>query len=83
MVIDNVIKSMKTDIGKMILSIILGIGLASLFRKSCESRNCLVFHAPSFKEINENVYKYDNKCYKFKEHPVKCNGKNKKQVRFA
>ena len=50
MVIDNVIKSMKTDIGKMILSIILGIGLASLFRKSCESRNCLVFHAPSFKK---------------------------------
>ena len=81
--IDNVIKSMKTDIGKIILSIILGFGLASLFRKSCESRNCLKFYAPSFKEINENVYKYDNKCYKFKEHSVRCNSKNKKQVRFA
>ena len=81
--IDNVIKSMKTNIGRMILSIILGIGLASLFRKSCESRNCLIFHAPSFKEINENVYKYNNKCYKFKEHSVRCNKTNKKQVRFA
>ena len=81
--INNIIKSMKTDIGKIILSIILGFGLASLFRKSCESRNCLKFYAPSFKEINDNIYKYDNKCYKFKEHSVKCNGKNKKQVRFA
>ena len=81
--IDNVIKSMKTNIGKIILSIILGFGLASLFKKSCESRNCLLFHAPSFKEINENIYKYDSKCYKFKEHSVKCNSKNKKQVTFA
>ena len=79
MVIDNVIKSMKTDIGKMILSIILGIGLASLFRKSCESRNCLMFHAPSFKEINENVYKYDNKCYKFRDNNIGC-GKKRIQV---
>ena len=79
----NLTKIIHTKYGRILLSMLLGLGLASLFRKSCESRNCLMFHAPSFKEINENVYKYDNKCYKFKEHSVKCNAKNKKQVRFA
>ena len=62
--IDNVIKSMKTDIGKIILSIILGIGLASLFRKSCESRNCLKFYAPSFKEILRYVNYNEDVKYK-------------------
>tara|TARA_B100001093_G_scaffold461355_1_gene475743 strand:+ start:179 stop:427 length:249 start_codon:yes stop_codon:yes gene_type:complete len=81
--ITNIIKSMKTDIGRIILSIILGIGLTSLFRKSCEARNCLLFQAPPFEEINNNIYKYNNKCYKFNEHSVKCDDKNKKQVSFA
>ena len=29
--------------GKYVLSVLLGLGLATLFRKACISRNCLVF----------------------------------------
>ena len=32
-----------TDRGRFILSIILGLGLATLFRKFCEGRNCYNF----------------------------------------
>ena len=38
--------------GQISISIILGVGLASFFRKACNSRNCLVFQAPS--EIQNN-----------------------------
>ncbi len=81
--IENVLKSLKTDTGKCMVSIILGIGLASIFRKSCESRNCMIFNAPSIDDIQENVYKHDGKCYKFSERSVKCDPKKNKQVTFA
>ena len=81
--IENALKSLKTDTGKCIVSIILGIGFATIFRKSCESRNCMIFNAPAIEDIKDNVYKHDNKCYKFTERSVKCNPQNNKQVEFA
>lgn len=71
-----------SETGKYIFSIILGIGLASIFRKACNSRNCLVFKSPELKALKDNVYKYDNKCYKFHEEAIKCS-KNKKTVEIA
>ena len=80
--IKNIVKAMHTQQGKYLISIILGIGLASLFRKACKKRNCLVFRAPPLDEVSSNVYSYDSKCYKFKEKAAKCN-RNKKTVDFA
>ena len=40
----NILSKVNTKYGKIIISIILGIGLASIFRKSCDSRNCIIFH---------------------------------------
>ena len=80
---ENALKSLKTDTGRCFVSIILGIGLASIFRKSCESRNCLIFNAPSITDIKQNVYKHDGRCYKFSERSVKCDPHNNKQVLFA
>lgn len=70
-----------TELGKQIISIILGIGLASLFRKTCENRSCIVFKGPSINEIHKNNYKYGDKCYSFKEQSVKC-GSAKEQITF-
>lgn len=80
---ENAMKAFKTETGKCVVSIILGFGLASIFRKSCESRNCLLFKGPPFLDIQENVYKYDDKCYKFSEKAVKCDPQTNKQVTFA
>ena len=70
-----------TELGKYIISIILGIGLASLFRKSCEGRTCMVFRGPSMDEIRKNTYKHGDKCFSFKEQSVKC-GTVEKQIEF-
>ena len=68
--------------GQISISIILGVGLASFFRKACNSRNCLVFQAPSPEEIDGKVYSYGNKCYSFKSTATQCD-KNKKIIEYA
>ena len=78
----NILTKVNTKYGKIIISFILGIGLASIFRKSCNSRNCIIFNAPSFDEVNKNTYKQDGKCFKYKEENVMCNNE-KKQVNSA
>ena len=67
---------------KYVISIILGFGLATLFRKVCNERNCLLFKAPKIKNIEEKTYKVDNTCYKVKHKQVQYNN-SKKEVFFA
>ena len=58
--------------GKIVFSILLGLGLATLFRQSCNSNKCLVFKAPPLDEIKNKIFNYNNKCYKFTEKSVTC-----------
>ena len=58
--------------GKYVLSILLGLGLATLFRKACKDRNCLVFKAPKMSDIKGKIFGYDNKCYQYKENNSTC-----------
>ena len=69
--------------GKVVISILLGLGLATLFRKVCNERNCMVFKAPELKEIKDKTFKFDNKCYKYEESAASCKNTNKKIVDFA
>ena len=63
--------------GKIIVSILLGFGIATLFRKSCENRNCLVFKAPSMNKIKNKPFLFDDKCYEYNEKNVTCDNKKK------
>lgn len=78
----NLRRLLYSDIGKYIISILLGLGLATLFRKVCKDRNCIVFKAPNIQKIKNQIFKFENKCYKFIESIEKCNN-NKKKVVFA
>lgn len=78
-------KMLHSNSGKVIISIILGLGLASLFRKACSDRKCLKFTGPpedKVKEIASSTYKYNDKCYNFVPSATTCDSK-KKQVRFS
>mgnify|MGYP000849080916 FL=1 len=59
--------------GRYIFSILLGLGLATFFRKACTSRNCLIFKAPPLTKIKNKIFKHNNNCYKYKETTVTCN----------
>lgn len=64
--------AMHTNGGKFAISFLLGLGLASLFRKVCSDRTCMVFRPPPFDEVVKNTYLHDGKCFNFKDRPVAC-----------
>lgn len=65
-------KFLHTGNGKIIMSVILGFGLATLFRSVCKGKNCSVILAPPFEEINGKIYKHNGKCYTYKSEGEKC-----------
>lgn len=64
------------------ISIILGFGLATMFRRACKERNCIIFRAPELNKIKNKVFKFNNNCYSYKENGVSCDT-NKKIIEFA
>ena len=67
--------------GKILMSVLLGIGISTLFRKVCKERNCLVFKAPKMDKIKDKVFKFNEKCYTYTENLRKCNA-NKQIIEF-
>lgn len=56
----------------MLLSIILAFGLASLFRKACTTRDCIVYKCKSFSDMRKELYKYNDECYQIKMKSAEC-----------
>ena len=62
----------------IILSVLLGIGLSTLFRDDCKNDACLV------DTINDptHVYKYKDTCYKLGTRSSKCHPTKRSIMRF-
>lgn len=73
----NIKRLLNSEIGKNLISILLGIGLATLFRKVCTDKNCIVFNGPVISEFEDKIYKHGEKCYKYKAQPDKCDSTKK------
>lgn len=63
---------LSTREGKIILSIIWGLGLSALFRRACKGRTCIIIKGPKPNEMHNKIYKFDNKCYKYTAVNTKC-----------
>ncbi len=74
---DRVREFLKRKESKIILSIIWGLGLATMFRQSCKNRNCIIVKCPKYDEIVKHQFKYDgdDSCYKYRSVMVKCDKK--------
>ena len=77
----NLGKFVHTETGKIIMSILLGFGLASLFRTVCKGNNCILFRAPPLADFNDKIYKHNGKCIKYVPVATKCT-LNAKTVTF-
>lgn len=75
-------KFVHSSTGRIIMSILLGIGLATLFRAACKGQNCRIISAPPLEELEDQIYKFDDKCYKLEKNTINCD-KNKKTVIIA
>ena len=68
----NFKRLLNTDIGRSFVSVLLGLGLASLFRKVCTDKGCIRFNGPIITDIEEKVYKHGEKCYTYETNSDKC-----------
>jgi hypothetical protein len=71
-------KFVHTETGRLLMSILLGFGLATFFRQVCIGENCISYNAPPVAEIDGEIYKFDDTCYKIQKNAVKCD--NKKEI---
>jgi hypothetical protein len=69
---------MKHDGVAIIVSLILGFGLASLFRQVCKGDKCFIVKGPSMKELSKKIYKMDEKCYKYTPTATLCSSQIEK-----
>lgn len=69
-------KILNSNAGKYIISILLGIGLSTLFRNACKERDCIVFKAVDPETVKNGIFKIDNKCYTYTPEQTKCNNDN-------
>ena len=63
-----------------LFSIMLGLGVAGLFKMSCDSRSCLVFKGPIFDDEDKKKVKYNEKCYQVREKMIPCENKKGKMI---
>ena len=66
-------KMTHTYTGRIIMSVLLGFGLASMFREICKGNNCLKFKSPNNEKLKDTIYSHGDKCYKFfPSHTINC-----------
>ena len=65
-----------------VLAILLGFGLATMFRKACKERSCLVFKGSKIDKMANKTFKYDGKCYTFTPEVGSCHS-DKQTLSFA
>lgn len=63
---------LESKAGQIIISIILGLGLATIFRKACKDNSCVVVKGPSLKDVEKYYYKLEEDCYKYTPYATKC-----------
>jgi hypothetical protein len=68
----NISRMLNTSFGRIIISLLLGLGLATMFRKACSDGNCLSFNGPVISEVDGKTFKFGEYCYKYDLFPAKC-----------
>ncbi len=59
----------------VLISVLWGIGLATLFASVANKRNCVIVRGELPSEIEEKIFQYpdlENKCYQFKSYLQPC-----------
>ena len=74
-------KILSSPTGRVVLSIIWGLGLAALFRRACNGRSCIVYMSPHPSEVQGKVFKHDEKCYKYSMKRSNCDSVEDNNVR--
>ena len=66
-----------TPVGRIIISLLLGLGIATLFRKVCRDKNCIEFRGPTISAVEGKIFQSDDKCYTYQSRAAKCQPEKK------
>ncbi len=55
-----------------LVSFMLGVGIAAMFRPVCRGPECILLRGPPVQEIRDAVYQFGAKCVEFKPRAVEC-----------
>ena len=69
---DRLRRLIYSDFGRTLISILLGLGLATLFREVCKGEHCVRYIATPISEIQDKVFKYNEKCYQYTPEAGTC-----------
>lgn len=76
----RLVESMKSPNGKIVVSIILALGLASVLRMSFKNANMVIINGPPVEQTEGKIFSFDNKCYSYKTVSTSCkNMENNKE----
>lgn len=53
----------------IMLSILLGLASAYIFRQTCKNGRCVVISSPTPEIIEKKIYRKNGKCYKVEKNP--------------
>ncbi len=74
-------KILHSDVGKVVISIMLGLGVATLCLNTTQSNpNNIEYRGFNIEDI-DSIFKFDGKCYSYNPTSVTCNSQ-KKTVQF-
>ena len=66
----------KSRTGIIVISVIWGLGLSTIFRKACTGKSCQVvkYVSPNPKDIMNSTYNYgiEDECYQYDAVITKC-----------
>jgi hypothetical protein len=63
---------MQSERGKIVASMILALGLASILRLSLVNANMVIINGPSVEQTEGKIFSFDNKCYSYKTVMTSC-----------
>lgn len=56
----------------ILVSCVLGFGLAALIRPMCKGPDCVILRGPPVTQIRGSVYQIGEKCHQFDAKAVEC-----------
>lgn len=56
----------------MLISCIIGFGLAAILRPMCKGPDCVILRGPPVSQLREAVFQVGAKCHEFKPSAVAC-----------
>ena len=61
-----------TDMGRLLSCFIIGLGLSLMLRNVCDGPECVIVEGPPIADVEDKVFKFDEKCYTYKAVASSC-----------